>query len=241
MSSLALPHPSRSRVRAALVVLAVWFAAALSAGLAGLFAPREPVRPPVELGLAALGPVLAFLVALVTAPAARRFVRSLDLKVLTLAQSWRIAGAVFLALWANGKLPAGFALPAGIGDVLVGVTAPLVAFGVVPRLPARLPLYVAWTAFGVLDLIVAVSLGVLHSGTLGGPTGPITTAVMGTVPLSLIPTFFVPLTMILHVAAAYRVLARPASSGSNASAGAPPSVQERARRVGVAAASERPG
>jgi hypothetical protein len=206
-------------VRAALVVLALWFGAALSAGLAGLFAPREPVRPPVELGLAALGPVLAFLVALATSPAARRFVRSLDLKVLTFAQSWRIVGAVFLALWAGEKLPAAFALPAGIGDVLVGVTAPLVAFGVVPRLPARLALYLAWTGFGVLDLIVAVALGILHSGTVGGSVGPITTAVMGEVPLTLIPTFFVPLAMILHVAAAYRVLSRPASSGS-ASAGA---------------------
>lgn len=221
MSSLALPHPSRPRVRASLVVLAVWFAAALTAGLAGLFAPRAQVRPPVEVGVAALAPVLAFLVALATAPAVRRFVRSLDLKVLTLAQSWRIAGAVFLALWASGKLPAGFALPAGIGDVLVGITAPLVAFGVVPRLPAWLPLYAAWTAFGVLDLIVAVALGILHSGTVGLPTGAITTAAMGTVPLSLIPTFFVPLTMILHVAAAYRLLARPAASGSSTSARAP--------------------
>ncbi len=215
MPSLALPQSSRSHVRAALAVLVVWFAAALSAGLAGLFAPRAQVRPPVELGLAALGPVLVFLVALATAPALRRFVRSLDLKVLTLAQSWRIAGAVFLALWAAGKLPAGFALPAGLGDVLVGITAPLVASRVVPRLPARLPLYLAWTAFGVLDLIVAVALGILHSGAgVGGPIGPITTAVMGVVPLSLIPSFFVPLTLILHVAAAYRSLVRPGTSGS---------------------------
>jgi len=221
MSSLALPRHSRSPLRASLVVLAVWFVAALSAGLAGLFAPRAQVRPPVELGVATLAPVLAFLVALATAPAIRRFVRSLSLKALTLAQSWRIAGAVFLALWANGQLPAEFALPAGLGDVLVGITAPLVAFGVVPRLPVRLPLYAAWTAFGVLDLIVAVALGILHSGTVGGPTGPITTAVIGTVPLSLIPTFFVPLTMILHIAAAYRVLARPASSSASRGAGAP--------------------
>jgi hypothetical protein len=208
MPSSTLPDSVSPRGRPWLaVVLAAWFAAALAAGLAGAFA-GGPRRPPAALGAAALLPILAFLAALAASPAVRRFVRSLDLRILTLAQSFRVLGLVFLALWAAGRLPAGFALPAGIGDFLVGVTAPLVARSVVPRLPARLALYVAWTAFGMLDLLVAVTSGILHSGTsIGILTGRISTALMGTVPLSLIPTFLVPLAMILHVAAAYRALA----------------------------------
>jgi hypothetical protein len=38
-----------------------------------------------------------------------------------------VAGLSILALWAEGLLPARFALPAGIGDVLIGLSAPLVA------------------------------------------------------------------------------------------------------------------
>lgn len=208
MSSLALPDPTRSRARAWLALgLSLWFLAALTAGLAGVFAPGDPRRPPLPLGAMALLPVLAFLAALAISSAVRRFVRSLDLRVLTLAQAGRVIGGVFVGLWAAGRLPAGFALPAGLGDVLVGLTAPLVAFLVVPRLPTRRGLYLAWSAFGILDLVVAVTSGVLHSPTSAGLlAGAVTTAPMGTPPLSIIPTFLVPLAVILHVAALALVL-----------------------------------
>ena len=53
---------------------------------------------------------------------------------------------------------------------------------------------------GMLDLVVAVSLGILVSpsrfGILAGTT---TTAVVAIFPLSLIPTFLVPLSLILHL------------------------------------------
>jgi hypothetical protein len=215
MSSLALPHPARSRARAWLALgLFLWFLAMLAAGLAGVFSRGDPASPPIPLGAVALAPVLAFLAALSASSAVRRFVRSLDLRILTLAQTPRVIGGVFLLLWAAGRLPAGFALPAGLGDLFVGVTAPLVASFVVPRLPARRRLYVAWVAFGILDLVVAVTSGVLYSPTSAGLlAGPVTTQPMGTLPLSLIPTFLVPLAVILHVAALHLVLARPAGAG----------------------------
>lgn len=214
MSSLALSHPTRFRARAWLALgLSLWFLAMLAAGLAGVFSQGDPPRPPVPLGAVALVPVLAFLGALAASSTVRRFVGALDLRILTLAQAPRVIGGVFVVLWALGRLPAGFALPAGLGDLLVGVTAPLVASFVVPRLPARRRLYVAWAAFGILDLAVAVTLGVLHSPTsVGVLAGPVTTAPMGTLPLSLIPTFLVPLALILHVAALHLVLARPAGA-----------------------------
>jgi hypothetical protein len=214
MSSLALPHPARSRARAWLALgLSLWFLAMLAAGLAGVFSRGDPARPPIPLGAVALAPVLAFLAALSASSAVRRFVRSLDLRALTLAQTPRVIGGVFLLLWAAGRLPAGFALPAGLGDLFVGVTAPFVASFVVTRLPARRRLYVAWVAFGILDLVVAVTSGVLHSPTSAGLlAGPVTTQPMGTLPLSLIPTFLVPLALILHVAALHLVLARPAGA-----------------------------
>ncbi|MDP8960575.1 MAG: MFS transporter, partial [Actinomycetota bacterium] len=48
-------------------------------------------------------------------------------------QLYRVIGAMFLVAFAQDRLPAEFALPAGIGDVAVGLTAPLVAYGLVRR------------------------------------------------------------------------------------------------------------
>jgi hypothetical protein len=46
---------------------------------------------------------------------------------LALPQTLRVVGVAFLVVLALGKLPAGFAIPAGLGDIAVGVAAPLVA------------------------------------------------------------------------------------------------------------------
>jgi hypothetical protein len=40
-----------------------------------------------------------------------------------LLQTGRVVGLAFLALAAVDALPAGFAMPAGIGDVAIGLTA----------------------------------------------------------------------------------------------------------------------
>jgi hypothetical protein len=212
MSSLALSSPTRSRIGFPLAIgLSIWLLAALAAGLAGTFSRGGP---PVPLAVFAGVPVLAFLAALAASAAFRRAVRSLDLRVLTAVQTTRLVGGVFVVLWALGKLPAGFALPAGVGDLLVGATAPLVARFIVPRLPAARRLYVAWTAFGIADLVVAVSSGVLHSASpVGIFAGALTTAMMGALPLSIIPTFLVPLAVILHVAALQVAFAGPGAGG----------------------------
>jgi hypothetical protein len=97
-----------------------------------------------------------------------------------------------------GTLPGGFALPAAIGDRAVGLTAPLVATAVVRRRPIRLAWI--WNVLGTADLIIAVTLGVLHGGPpLGLLAGATTTNAVAHYPLSLIPTFGVPLALLLHV------------------------------------------
>ncbi len=65
-------------------------------------------------------------------------------------------------------------------------------------------MFYAWTIAGAVDLVLAVTLGALHSTALT-PAGPgVTTDVVGLLPLSLIPTFGVPLTLALHAIAWYR-------------------------------------
>jgi len=98
-------------------------------------------------------------------------------------------------------LPGLFAWPAGLGDMAIGATAPLIIFAL-RRQPAFAAgrLFQIWNLLGILDLIVAVGLGAT-SAVLGiGISAEITTFPMGVWPLVLVPTFLVPLFVMLHLA-----------------------------------------
>jgi hypothetical protein len=123
-------------------------------------------------------------------------------------QLYRIIGLVFVILLAQGQLPAHFALPAGWGDIVVGLSAPLVALALARGAPGGRTLATAWNVFGLLDLVVAVGMG---TGFLApflapdlGPRVPPTPA-MGVFPLVLVPTFAVPMSVLLHVVALWRL------------------------------------
>jgi hypothetical protein len=179
-----------------------WFLAALSGSPLGIF-DSEP-RPPIPLGLAAVVPVAIYGFLYLASGRFRDFVLSLDLRLLTLAQTWRIGGIVFVILYRQGALPGVFALPAGWGDVAIGLTAPVVAWSCVQ--PLRWKTFIAWNVLGLLDLVLAVTLGVLASATpIGILAGDVSTRLMGQFPLSLIPTFFVPLLVICHLISLSRV------------------------------------
>ena len=72
--------------------------------------------------------------------------------------------------------------------------------------PLPIQTFIVWNVLGSLDLVIAVSLGVLASATpVGVLAGDVTTRLMGQFPLSLIPTFFVPLLLIFHLISLIRV------------------------------------
>ena len=107
-------------------LIAAWFVFALSASALHLF-KTDPSLPPLPLGLAVVIPVAAFLIWFATSSGFREFALSLNPRTLTYVHSWRIAGFTFLALYAAGLLPGIFALPAGLGDIAIGATAPWAA------------------------------------------------------------------------------------------------------------------
>ena len=102
------------------------------------------------------------------------------------------AGAYFLVLCERGQLPCGFARPAGWGDVIVAVLA--VAVVGTMRTEFAKPLLLTWNTLGLIDIIFVV-FSALRFGlqdwqsmhTLRG------------LPLSLLPTFLVPIIIALHV------------------------------------------
>jgi hypothetical protein len=103
-------------------------------------------------------------------------------------------GFVFVLLEARGVLPAIFALPAGYGDVAIGATATFVAWKVAD--PSHRNSFILWQMLGIADLIMAVSVGTTAS--LLDPHGASMVAVT-VLPLSIVPTFLVPLFVMFHV------------------------------------------
>jgi hypothetical protein len=193
------PDVVRYRKPVTLLLLA-WFVFAIAASAAGYYKPGSvPLPAPAPLGLSVLLPIVAFWVWMAASSTFRAFALSLNPRVLTFVQSWRLAGFVFLVLSAHGLLPYSFAGPAGWGDIFIGATAPWVAMSWAINSQRRSQ-FVFWNLLGVVDLVMAVTLGVLFSE---GPAGilvrnGLTTRVMTELPMSLIPTFAVPLLLILH-------------------------------------------
>ena len=113
-------------------LLVIWFVLTLGASGLHVFASNNTFSAPLPLGLAALLPVVAFLIWYSASRGFREFLFSLDPRALTFIQSWRAMGYVFLVLEAHNLLPASFAFPAGWGDIAIGVTAPLVTLLLMP-------------------------------------------------------------------------------------------------------------
>ncbi len=174
-------------------LLVVWFVAVFWASAAHLF-----LNPLAQFGVgvavAATVPLIVFSLWFAASEGFRNFALSVDPKILTSVQVWRIVGFTFVLLQARNALPAIFALPAGYGDMFIGVTAGFVAWKLAE--PPHRGSFIFWQALGILDLVTAVSLGT--TARLLDPHGASMVA-MTVLPLSLIPTFFVPLFMMLHV------------------------------------------
>ncbi len=190
-------------------VLALWFVVIVLLGATGALV-RPPGTPPIPLLIAATAPLAVFLAAYWVWPAFRAYVLSSDLPLAAAIQAWRAGGLGFLALYVHGVLPGAFAWPAGLGDIAIGVTAPWVARALVRRpgfVTSRV--FVAWNLFGILDLVVAVGTGGLHSALASA--GEVTTGPMAVLPLVLIPAYLVPLFIMLHLAALFQAR-RQASS-----------------------------
>jgi len=180
------------------VPLVLWFLVILQLAQADAFVARPGVRVPA-IPLAVVIPLVVGLVLVTRSSRMAAVADATPLPWLVGFQIFRVLGAVFLAQWAIGRLPGVFAIPAGAGDVLVGLLALPVALYLRSGRPGSRAAAYAWNVLGILDLAVALTLGFLSSPTrfqllaLDAPN-----RLVGTYPLVMIPAFAVPLALILH-------------------------------------------
>ena len=106
----------------------------------------------------------------------------------------RFVGIYFLLLYAKGQLPWAFAVPGGWGDIVVATLAALLLLLASPTSARGRAAWIAWNVLGFLDIIFVVAT----AGRLF-KTDPEGMQAMLRLPLSLIPTFLVPLVITSHV------------------------------------------
>jgi hypothetical protein len=184
------------------VALASWLVLAFLV----VFLPRPENAPPT-IGAVI---VLAWNLALTTVGYGLRFfsvtyrevIDRIPQQLLLAFQSYRLVGAIFLALMAMGILPAYFAVPAGVGDVIAGLAALGAAYLYAKHFAGAWSAAVGTNLVGILDFTVALGAG---SGLLAAPLQAVfggasaTTGLLSVFPLGLIPLFVVPLGLIVHL------------------------------------------
>lgn len=179
-----------------LLVLLFWLVLVVVLSKQGIFSINPLVAPFIFIGFIILFGTLQKVYASKTAQA---ITVAIPMHWLIAIQTYRIVGVAFFFLWAQGVLPAAFAFPAGIGDIIVGVAAPFIAYAYYLKKPYATKLAIWWNILGIADLIIAIG-----AGTLGFPrpiqTLPLTptTEAMSLYPLALVSLFAVPLGLLLH-------------------------------------------
>jgi hypothetical protein len=136
-------------------------------------------------------------------------VRPIRVCVLNIDLRWRVvlhltrlfAGAYFLVLCQRRLLPCAFATPAGWGDIVIGVLA--VALVSSMHIQFAKTVLLSWNTLGLIDIVFVVS-SVLRFGLKDWQS----MHALRELPLSLLPTFLVPLIIASHVLIFVRLIRR---------------------------------
>lgn len=199
-SSWVVLHKGFSDKKASFVVLAglvTWYMAVVFLGTIGFFGARPLFAPNIMLAF-----ILLFFAIkrILSIPSLQEAFQKVPLHWVFMVQTFRVMGVGFLTLYFMKVLPGEFAIPTGVGDVLIGISAPLVAYFYTLHTSYTRKLAIFWNYLGIADLLMAISLGIL---TYSKPFQVIPTEIpndpIALYPLIIIPVFAVPLSLLLHL------------------------------------------
>jgi hypothetical protein len=159
---------------------------------------------PYIIAFLALG-LLAGILPLLLSPTFRQIVRAIPPTWLIGIHAIRLLGFLFLALMDMQLLPGAFALPAGYGDITVGLLALGMVYLIAMRKPYARTLAIGWNLLGLLDFVGALITGILYIGPFAAQL-----AASGVSPLYMnyvliVPSFGVPLYTLLHIYSLFQI------------------------------------
>jgi hypothetical protein len=169
---------------------AVWLLAAWSVGATGLLRAARPPLPQVVI----LALTVAVLLLFWRPTAFRRWARGVDLRAIVAIHVSRLVGIYFLVLYGRGELPYAFAVPGGWGDIAVAFTAAIICLTARPRARPWSAVILAWNIFGLADIVLVIA-----TAARLWVADPASMRALQELPLSLLPTFLVPIVVATHV------------------------------------------
>lgn len=174
------------------LILAAWFCLATAVGIAGWLE-------------SASAPVVAIIIWIVTGlsllacwkvPTLKRWAMEADLRGLVLLHLTRFVGFYFFYRCSRGELPFEFAAPAGWGDIIVAALAILLLALSGAR---KWKMLIVWNTIGLTDILFVVMMALRL-----GLEDRLSMHALREFPLSLLPTFLVPLIIASHVLIFFR-------------------------------------
>jgi hypothetical protein len=196
----SFPMSSRSRWVLASILI-VWFVFTSVATVPGI----GPV-PGALFGI--IIPVIAVSFFMVFNSTVRAAVLQASVPLLVSLHITRVVGGLFIPLFWEGRLSNPFAYVAGGGDLLSAALAVPAAHIAWQAKPGWEKWVLTWNVIGFTDFVSAITLGVTSQ-----PGSPFQlffdvpgTAILSALPWRFIPSYFVPLYLMIHIALFVRVL-----------------------------------
>jgi len=207
--ALAVAAYSWRRMRVVSLGVMAWCAAAWALSLRGFFQDSREWHTADIPGFLLFGtlmpvPLMVFALGWHRSPTFRGFVEAIPLPTLIGTQAYRLAGVVFLWMYAEGLMPPEIGVVTGCADVFVGITAIPLAWAVAKHIGGVRWLAIGWNLLGIADFLISVSMVSLSFiGALALQPAPVR---IGLHPLALISLFQLPLSIALHLLALRRLM-----------------------------------
>jgi hypothetical protein len=190
---------SSAQKLATVAIAGLWIGLAVALATTGIYASTATPVPVV--GVMAGLPVIVVGGAALVSARVRETLLALPVTLLIGLNTMRILLGGFMVLLAlQGRLSGPFPQFAGWGDVVVGLIAIPLTVATARNFRSNRGNVLAWNILGTLDLVIAVSLGVVSAP--GSPLQifgeTIGSTAMWSLPQSTIPTLLVPFYLITH-------------------------------------------
>ncbi|MCH7948906.1 MAG: hypothetical protein IH875_00305 [Candidatus Dadabacteria bacterium] len=178
---------SQSKVLAAIII---WYALAIFAGGSGFTLRMVPPLPQIVL----FGLVVLLLLLYWLSQSFRKWVLSVNIKLLVALHLTRFVGFYFLFLYSRGQLPYDFAVLGGWGDIIVATAALLVILLATLVGKSGWIICLVWNLIGLVDILFVIATAARL--TIADPQSM---SELLKLPLSLLPTFLVPILIFTHI------------------------------------------
>jgi hypothetical protein len=195
VACMSISHRSLGRAAAKALGIIAWFVAIFELAHAGVFDGHNPNATTALLMALGIPLVVGALWGL--SGLAREFVSELPVGSLSTIQTYRLTGVVFFVALQGGVIPQWLGLWGGIGEMTIGVSAPIIGLMLARAEDPTYRLAKIWNVLGILELAalaIAVALNAHGSSYF-----------LTLYPLVLFTVFILPTSIVLHLLSLTRI------------------------------------